>query len=80
MAFMWMASIMFYGMAAANLGKLGPSLGWPIFMGVAIIAGNVWGIITGEWKNTGSKPIMINAAGILLLLVGLGLIGLAGSL
>ena len=80
MAFMWMASIMFYGMGAANLGKLGPSLGWPIFMGVAIIAGNVMGIVTGEWKNTGTKPIMINAAGILLLLVGLGLIGLASSL
>ncbi len=80
MAFMWMASITFYGMAAANLGKLGPSLGWPIFMGVAIIAGNVWGIITGEWKNTGSRPIIINTAGIVLLLVGLGLIGLASSL
>ncbi len=80
MAFMWMASIMFYGMAAANLGKLGPSLGWPIFMGVAILAGNAWGIITGEWKGTGSKPIIINTAGIVLLLVGLGLIGLASSL
>ena len=80
MGTIWMSSIMLYGMSAANLGKLGPSLGWPIFQGVAIIAGNVWGVVTGEWKNTGTVPIRINAAGILLLVIGMVFIGFASSL
>ena len=68
MALMWMMGITVYGLAATNLGESGFSLGWPIFIGMAIIASNVWRFITGEWKVTGSRPNAINIVGIVLLL------------
>jgi len=80
MGLMWMGGIALYGMSAANLGKLGPSLGWPVFIGTAIIAGNIMGLATGEWKGSGSQPLTINVVGIALLLVGLGLVGFASTL
>ena len=34
------------------LGKLGPSVGWALFIGMMVISSNISGYVTGEWKTT----------------------------
>jgi L-rhamnose-H+ transport protein len=52
------------------LGKLGPSIGWALFIGMMVISSNISGYITGEWKSAGNKAIKN-------LFIGIGLIILA---
>lgn len=56
MGAMWIGSFYAYGMGAANLGTWGPILGWPIFIALSIIVGNLWGIWRGEWKEASARP------------------------
>ncbi len=67
----WFFCMMFYGMSVEKLGKLGASIGWASFQSLAIITGNFVGLFTGEWKKSGSKPLIINFVGIAILLVGI---------
>ena len=71
---LWFGSIFFYGIALSNMGQSGPSVGWAIFQALAIIAGNVAGFVSGEWKGTGSRPFFINILGIIFLLSGIVLL------
>ena len=56
MGAMWIGSFYAYGMGAANLGTWGPILGWPIFIALSIIVGNLWGLWRGEWKEASARP------------------------
>jgi L-rhamnose-H+ transport protein len=49
MALLWIGSFYFYGMGAARLGRWGGILGWPLFISLAIMVGNLWGLWRGEW-------------------------------
>jgi L-rhamnose-H+ transport protein len=69
--FMWFLCMLFFGMAAAKLGKLGPSIGWASFQTLAVVTGNIAGLLTGEWDNAGTKLRIVNFAGIAILLVGI---------
>jgi L-rhamnose-H+ transport protein len=70
MAVLWMASLEVYGAAATSMADLGPILGWPLFMSVIIIASNIWGFATGEWRGCGRKPINVMLGAIGLLVAG----------
>jgi L-rhamnose-H+ transport protein len=70
MAGLWMASLAAYGFAATSMGDLGLILGWPLFMSVIIIASNIWGFATGEWRGCGRKPIAVMLGAIALLVAG----------
>jgi L-rhamnose-H+ transport protein len=67
----WFFCMMFFGMASSKLGKLGSSIGWASFQSIAVITGNLVGLSTGEWKNSGSMPKFINFIGIILLMIGI---------
>lgn len=77
MGLAWFGSIMLYGIATTKLGRLGPAVGWAAFLGMAIVAGNFWGLITGEWKSSGKKPFWMNIAGVLLVVAGICIIGVS---
>ena len=77
MGILWAGSTAIYGMAAANLGKLGPSIGWAILLGTAILWANILGIFTGEWKGVSRKALCITAAGLIVLLAGICIVGWA---
>ena len=68
---LWYLSIMFYGMGGSNLGKAGASTGWAIMQSLAIIAANVAGIITGEWKGATRQQYIIMFTGLAFLIVGI---------
>jgi len=80
MGFMWFCGVALYGMAVTKLGTLGPSIGWPIIQSMAVASGNFWGIVTGEWKGSGKKPLQIMLLGLLLLFIGIIIIGWSSTL
>lgn len=55
-------------LAAPKLGKLGPTIGWPLSLMAGLLTANAWGFFTGEWKLTGLKDRRWMAAGGLVLL------------
>ena len=67
----WYLSIMFYGFGGNQLGPLGASIGWAIMQSTAILAGNLAGIITGEWRGASRKSLRIMFSGISFLIVGI---------
>lgn len=60
MAVLWLGSVELYGIAAGGLGDWGPVLGWPVFLSASIVTANVWGLLTGEWRNApvGARHLM----------------------
>jgi len=78
MAFFWFASTVLYGVATVKLGELGVELAWPLFMSLIVITASIWGVVTGEWKNTGSKPLAIMYCGVAVLILAIFVLSAAG--
>ncbi|MFZ0736976.1 MAG: L-rhamnose/proton symporter RhaT [Candidatus Acidiferrales bacterium] len=70
-----MAGIAVYGLGAADLGRLGPSIGFPLLMSSMIVVANVLGLLGGEWKGAGHRSMTVMAAGLAVLLGAMVLIG-----
>lgn len=71
MAILWFFSTALYGVASHGLGEWGVVLGWPVFMSVIVIGAGLIGIATGEWKESGTTPVLLQLAGILLLVIAI---------
>lgn len=69
MAVFWFGSTLLYGLSAVQLGAWGPILGWPLFMSLIVITASMLGMLTGEWKDSGLRPIRIQWAGVGLLVL-----------
>ena len=69
MAVLWFFSTALYGIATQWLGDLGVVVGWPVFMSLIVITASVLGIVTGEWKSSGTTPVIFQLAGMLLLVL-----------
>jgi L-rhamnose-H+ transport protein len=76
----WVLSIILFGRAAAAMGTMGNSAGWAITMGCCIAVSNMWGIISGEWRDGRGKPLQTMYAGLALILVAIAVIGYGNSL
>lgn len=75
-ALLWFGSLGIYGQGAALMGPIGPVIGWPILLGLSLIASNALGFFTGEWKNAGG-PFRMMVAGVVILIVACAIIGYA---
>jgi L-rhamnose-H+ transport protein len=67
----WFGSLLLYGAAVPKLGALGPAVGWPLYMSLIVVAASLLGIVTGEWKHSGRKPLTIQLAGVAILIVAI---------
>jgi L-rhamnose-H+ transport protein len=76
MGTVWMGCIVFYGIGASGLGKLGTTVGWLILMAVTVLVGNLWGVVTGEWKQAPKNAKARMVEGFLLLVGSVMLVGL----
>lgn len=74
MAIIWISGITIYGSSTVYLGKLGPSIGWPIFMACLIISSNVWGLLLGEWR-VGGRALKTMFAGLAILVLSVFVVG-----
>lgn len=79
MGLMWFSGVTLYGMAVSNLGEFGASIGWPIIQSMAVASGNIWGIVTGEWKGSGKRPLKVMLSGLGFLFAGMALVGYSST-
>lgn len=68
MAGLWFGGTILYGVASGMLGSLGPVLGWPAFMSTVVLVASLLGWLTGEWRNSGARPIGLQFAGLIMLM------------
>ncbi len=80
MGALWFGSTVIYGAVSARLGDMGPVLGWPLFMSAIIIASNIWGLATGEWRGSGAKALNTMFGSIFFLILGFAALAYAGRL
>ncbi len=80
MALMWIGSFYLYGMGAARLGRWGGIIGWPLFISLAILVGNLWGLWRGEWKDAPPAARRQLRIGLGVLIVSVVLFGLSSAL
>ncbi len=73
-ALLWFGSLGIYGQGATLMGPIGPVIGWPILLGLALIASNALGFATGEWKNA-RAPFRMMIWGVVILVVACVIIG-----
>ncbi len=79
MAAMWIGSFYLYGMGAARMGTWGGIVGWPLFISLAILVGNLWGLWRGEWCNAAPSARARLNAGLIVLLVAVAVFGAASA-
>ncbi|UXX77821.1 rhamnose/proton symporter RhaT [Reichenbachiella carrageenanivorans] len=72
----WFAALGVYGQGAALMGSLGPVIGWPILLGLALVISNIWAYRGGEWQNA-QKPFKILLAGLIVLIIAICILGYA---
>ena len=77
MCVLWAVSIFLYGVSAADLGRLGTSFGWPVFIGLIAITASAWGVVLGEWKNRPRSRLRQMIGGCAILITAAFIIGQA---
>ena len=76
---LWFAALGVYGQGAALMGDMGPVIGWPILLGLALIISSVLGVGTGEWKGA-PGPLKTMLVGIAVLILAICILGYSNSL
>ena len=79
MALMWIGSFYLYGAGAARLGRWGAVAGWPLFISLSIVMGNLWGLWRGEWQGAPALPRRRLNQGLLVLIVAVITVALSNS-
>jgi L-rhamnose-H+ transport protein len=79
MALLWGGSIFVYGAAAPRLGKLGPSIGWPLSLATGLLLANAIGIGLGEWKHAPKRALVWMYSGIVVLFMAIVVLSKAGA-
>ena len=80
MGLLWMGGFVCYAPGTRLLGPLGASVGWAIMLSAMVIMANVWGFLTGEWKDAGQKAHLFLLSGVVTLIVAIGVVGYANHL
>ncbi len=76
---LWFAALGVYGQGASLMGSLGPVIGWPMLLGLALIISNFWAIRAGEWKGA-PAPMRLMFAGVAILIAACVLLGYSNGL
>jgi L-rhamnose-H+ transport protein len=76
MAVFWFGSTLMYGVASNSLGIV---VAWPAFMSLIVITAMIWGVVTGEWKGSGTKPLRVMYGGLAVLVLAIVVLSFAKS-
>jgi len=77
MGIAWPLGIVLYGIGAGRMGSYGAFVGFPMMLVMAILFGNLAGALTGEWRDTSSRPRMTMLLGVAVLVVAFLIFGIA---
>ena len=75
----WYLQFMFYGMGTTKMGRYN-FVSWTIHMAFIIVFSNLWAFYFREWKGTSRGTRAIIAAGIVVLIVSIVILGYGVSL
>lgn len=75
MGCMWLFGFFLYGIGATSLGSMGTVVGWPVLMTTMVLVANLWGLLTGEWKNADKRAFRYLGAGLALMVTALVVMG-----
>jgi L-rhamnose-H+ transport protein len=42
-----------------------------VFMSMIVITASIWGVLTGEWRGTGRRPLQIMYGGVAVLILAI---------
>jgi L-rhamnose-H+ transport protein len=79
MALMWIGSFYLYGAGAVKLGHWGVIAGWPLFISLSIVTGNLWGISRGEWRGASISARRLLNLGLVVLITAVVIVALSNS-
>jgi L-rhamnose-H+ transport protein len=80
MGAIWAGGIAIYGLGVSYLGTFGAYAGWSIMLIASIVAGNVAGVIVGEWKGAGTRPLITMGAALTILVIAAVILSYANRL
>jgi L-rhamnose-H+ transport protein len=75
---LWYLQFVFYGMAAFYMGTYSYA-NWSVHMSFMVVASNLWGYYFKEWEGASRRTVMLNNAGILMLVIAGVVMALAGK-
>lgn len=71
MAAMWFFGLLLYGAAAVKMGRLGPSIGFGLFVSGTVLFANLLGWRAGEWRGASSSTIRDFLKGMILVVIAI---------
>ncbi len=80
MGIAWPVGIMLMGIAGGKMGDFGKYAAFPMMLLCAVLAGNLSGALTGEWKGTGRTSRTVMMIGVLILLSAFLILGVSAKL
>lgn len=80
MGIIWFIATIPYGMGAFYLGRLGTSIGWAVNIASSLIVANVFGFISGEWREAPAAALRTLRLGLGILVVSICLLAVGSSL
>jgi L-rhamnose-H+ transport protein len=75
----WFGALGVYGQGAALMGAIGPVIGWPMLLGLALIISNFWAVRAGEWEKA-SGPLKMMIVSVAVLIIACIILGYSNSL
>jgi L-rhamnose-H+ transport protein len=69
MGLLWFGAVAIYGVSTRYLGRLGDSAGWAIYEITIVLAANVAGLMTGEWRRASRRSVGVLASGVFVLII-----------
>ncbi len=80
MGITWPLGIVLFGIGAGMMGPYGAFVAFPMMLVIAILFGNLAGILTGEWKGTLARTRRTMGVGVLVLFLAFAVFGVASRL
>ena len=80
MGAIWAGGIAIYGLGVSYLGSFGAYAGWSIMLIASIVAGNVAGMIVGEWKGAGTRALITMGGALTVLVIAAVILSYANRL
>jgi L-rhamnose-H+ transport protein len=80
MGITWPLGIVLFGIGAGQMGPYGAFVAFPMMLVMAILFGNLAGVLTGEWKGTASRTRRTMLAGVWILCLAFGVFGVSSRL